>query len=146
MERDSRIWVVTADLGYGMFDKISTSFPDRFVNCGASEQLMVGMGVGLALAGKIPVLYSITPFLLWRPAEWHRLYLNHERVPVKLVGSGRGTDYAHDGITHDATDDAAFLDILPNIATFWPETVDELPAVTEQWLYNERAAYLNLKR
>ena len=65
MEKNDKIWCLTGDLGYGMLDKIRDDFPKRFVNVGASEQLLLGAGVGLALSGQIPFCYSITTFLVY---------------------------------------------------------------------------------
>ena len=96
MEKDDRIWLLTGDLGYGMLDQIRDDFPERYLNVGASEQLLIGAGVGLALSGKIPFCYSITTFLIYRAFEWHRNYLNHEKIPVMLIGSGYEDDYSHD--------------------------------------------------
>lgn len=110
MQKDERVYFITADLGYFLADRIRDNFPDRFFNVGAAEQVMVGMAIGLALEGKIPFCYSITPFLLFRPFEAIRTYIAHERIPVILVGSGRDDDYIHDGFSHDASDD---LDYLP---------------------------------
>ena len=146
MSKNKDIILLTGDLGFGFLDRIRDELPDQFINVGSAEFLMVGIGNGLALSGKIPICHSITPFILWRAAEQHRLYLNHESIPVKLLGSGRGQDYKEDNYSHDATDDKQFLSILPNIKGFWPETVEELPAMTEEWLYNGKPSYLNLKR
>jgi transketolase len=138
--------LLTADLGYKMWDRIAADYPDRFYNVGAAEQAMVGMAVGLALAGRIPICYSITPFVLCRPFELVRLYLDHERVPVKLVGSGRGRDYAHDGFTHWADDDRAILHLFPAVQCYWPETAADLAAVVPGLLANDQPSYLNLRR
>lgn len=146
MREDKRIHVVTGDLGYKMFDAIQEEFPDRFHNVGAREQLAAGVCVGLAMSHKIPVFYSITPFALWRPAEWLRNYLNHEKWPVKICGGGRGQDYIHDQFTHFCGDDKDILAALPNIRGFWPESIDDLSWATEEWLYHNEPAYLNLKR
>lgn len=152
MEKDKNIMLVCVDLGYGMFDAIRDGFPDQVIITGASEQAAMGMAVGLALSGKIPLVYSITPFLLWRSAETLRLYLNHENIPVKLIGSGRDTDYEHDGYSHDATDAHAFLELLPNIHQYFPEkeyvagksfTVAE---GLERLLYNGKPTFMSLKR
>src|SRR3989304_5093505 len=89
MAVNNDIWVVTGDLGYKMWDEIRRDYNNRFINVGSAEQVMVGVGIGLALEGKIPFVYSITPFLLYRPFETIRNYVNREEVPVKLVGSGR---------------------------------------------------------
>ena len=69
MKKNSDIWVIVNDLGYKMWDDVRRDFPERFINTGAAEQSMIGIAVGLALEGKIPVVYSITTFLLYRPFE-----------------------------------------------------------------------------
>lgn len=109
MTENQDVYFITGDLGYFFADRIRDNFPDRFINVGAAECTLLGVGIGLALEGKIPFCYSITPFLLYRPFEAIRNYLHHEQIPVILVGSGRGKDYAHDGFSHDASDDGHFL-------------------------------------
>lgn len=146
MKADDRIVIITADLGYMMWDNIKLDFPDRFYNCGSAEQLMVLMGVGMTYENKIPLCYSITPFLLYRPFEFLRNYVNYENIAVKLVGAGRNKDYSHDGISHWADDDEVVLSSLPNIQIFKPlseyELVDQFP----DFLYSSKPAYLNLIR
>ena len=93
MRRDSRIHLLVGDVGYGLFDSTRREFPSRVINPGAAEQLMMGMAVGMTMEGIIPVVYSITPFVLYRPFEFIRNYVDHEKIPVKLVGSGRNDDY-----------------------------------------------------
>lgn len=146
MHVNKKIWVVTADLGYKMWDQIKSDYPHRFINVGAAEQLMVGMGVGLALEGKIPIIYSITPFLLYRPFETIRNYINHEKIPVKLIGSGRGKDYAHDGFSHWAEEDDKILRIFTNIIARWPNTNEELTSLIDEMIANDLPYYVNLKK
>ncbi|MDO8657799.1 MAG: hypothetical protein Q7K55_03600, partial [Candidatus Levybacteria bacterium] len=93
MAKNENIWIITGDLGYKLFDYIRRDFPERFINTGAAEQAMIGIAIGLALDGKIPFVYSITTFLLYRPFETIRNYINYEKIPVKLIGSGRNKDY-----------------------------------------------------
>lgn len=146
MQKDERIWLVTADLGYGLFDTIRKDFPERFINTGAAEQAATGLAVGLAMSGKIPFLYSITPFLLWRAAETIRLYINHEKIPVVLVGSGRDDDYKHDGFSHWAGDDTELMRCWPNIKCLWPHHEVQVPHMIEDILEDRRPYYLNLRR
>ena len=87
MRENENISLLVGDVGYGLFDDLRKEFPNRVINPGASEQLMIGMAVGMAMEGVIPVVYSITPFVLYRPFEFIRNYVNHENIPVKLVGS-----------------------------------------------------------
>lgn len=154
MKRDKNIILLVGDLGYKIFDSIRDEMPEQFYNCGAAEMAMMGMAVGMALEGKIPVVYSITTFLLYRPFETIRNYINHEQIPVKLVGSGRDGDYVHDGFSH-WSDDASFLlehygqgnaKIFGNIKALWPETKEDILPLMDQLLYDTKPYFLSLKR
>jgi transketolase len=142
------IWLLTADLGYGLLDNHRDDFPDRYINLGASEQTMVGAAVGLALSGKIAVCYSITTFLLYRPFEWIRNYVNNEKIPVKLIGSGYMNDYAHDGFTHQPSKiELALVSMMfPKIHMYFPSRKEEIPEVLNQVLYNNEPSFLCLRR
>ncbi len=146
MLKNEKIWIVTGDLGYKMWDFVRESFKERFINVGAAEQSMVGIAVGLALEGKIPVVYSITTFLLYRPFETIRNYINYEKIPVKLVGSGRNFDYTHDGISHWADEDREVMKILKNIKPVWPENKEEIPSLVEEMINDPNPWYINLRR
>jgi len=146
MERNEDIFVVAGDLGYILFDRIRADFTDRFINVGAAEQTMMGVAVGLALESKIPIVYSITPFLLYRPFETIRNYVDYESIPVKMVGSGRGKDYSHDGMSHWAEDDKAIMSNFKNITTMHPEAKEEIPGILNDIIYNGKPTYLNLRR
>lgn len=146
MKENSQIWVITGDVGYKMWDKIRSDFPERFLNTGASEQAMVGIAIGLALEGKIPFVYSITPFLLYRPFETIRNYLNAEKIPVRLVGSGRNDDYLNDGFSHWASEDREVMGIFQNIEARWPENFLEIPNLVQEMIEVRKPWYINLRR
>ena len=146
MKKNNKIWVLTNDLGYKMWDKIRADFPERFLNVGAAEQSMMGIAVGMALEGKIPIVYSITTFLLYRPFETIRNYINYEKIPVKLVGSGRNKDYIIDGISHWAEEDKKIMKILNNIVSVWPKTEKEIPKLVSDMIKSNKPWYVNLKR
>jgi transketolase len=146
MAQDERIWLVVGDLGYKAFDYIKRDFPNRFLNCGAAEQAMMGIATGLALNGKLPFVYSITTFLLYRPFETIRNYINHEKIPVKLIGAGRYRDYAHDGFSHWAEEDKEVLRIFNNIEALWPENKEEMPKIVEKMIKDNKPWYINLRR
>lgn len=146
MKRNTKIWIIVNDLGYKMWDKVRADFADRFINCGAAEQAMMGMAVGLALSGKIPIVYSITTFLLYRPFETIRNYIHHEKIPVILVGGGRKKDYEHDGISHWVFEDKEIMKILSNVKSVWPQTNDEIHALVNKIIKSNLPWYINLKR
>ena len=143
---DGDIVLLTADMGYGLWDDVRKEFSNRFFNFGSSEQLMVGAAAGMAMEGKIPVCYSITPFLLYRPFEFIRNLMNHEGLPIKLVGGGRNKDYGYLGFTHWAEDDISILSTLPNIYLYKPVSPLEIQDVFNMFIYNKAPAYLNLSK
>jgi transketolase len=138
------IVVLTADLGYGFLDRIKTDFPDRFINCGASEQAMLGIAIGLALKGKIPFTYTITSFYL-RCAEGINIYLHGEQIPVKMAGSGLFDDYEIDGYTHDGTQAQKYLNSLV-IRTYYPKTKEEVGKAVKEMIANKKPSFIGLKR
>ena len=140
------IVVIVGDLGYGLWDKIRIDYADRFYNVGSSENLMVGTAIGMAMENKIPIVYSITPFLLYRPFEMIRNYIDHESIPVKLVGGGRDKDYGYLGFSHWGHDDKRIMSCFDNVMKSHPEDEEELRDNFEQFLFNEKPYYLNLKR
>lgn len=146
LKSDKDIVFLTADLGFGLFNDFKLQLPNQFYNVGASEQLLIGAGIGLANSGKIPICYSITPFLLYRPYEFIRNYVNYENIPVKLVGAGRDRDYSHDGISHWAEDDEECLSVFKNITIFKPKTDEELVNGFDEFIHSKKPSYLNLKR
>ena len=143
---NSNVHLLTGDLGFGLFNSIRDDNGDQFHNMGSAEQLMVGAAIGMSVVGKIPVCYSITPFLLYRPFEFIRNYLSHENIPVKLVGSGRDRDYSHDGFTHWSEDDQEILNVFPNIIQYRPNSIEELENNFQEFLYSDSPSYLNLSR
>lgn len=146
MKTNKKIWVIVNDLGYKMWDKVRADFPERFINVGAAEQTMIGVAVGLALSGKIPIVYSITSFLLYRPFETIRNYIHYEKIPVKLVGGGRKKDYLHDGLSHWVEEDKEVMGILKNIKAIWPEINEDIIKIVDEMVESNLPWYVNLKR
>lgn len=145
MAENENIWLVTGDLGYGLLDAHRDDFPNRFLNAGASEQAAMGICIGLALQGKIPFLYSITTFLLYRPFEWIINYLSAERVPVRLVGSGYEEDYEHDGITHQPWEVHQVISLF-HMSNYFPKTKEEIPWLVRSMIEEKQPSFICLRR
>ena len=146
MEVDDSLVVLLGDLGYGLFDDLREKFPDRCINIGASEQLMIGAAAGMATLGKIPICYSITPFLLYRPFEFIRNYLQEEGLAVNLVGSGRDKDYKDAGYTHHSMEAESILNQLPNIEKFFPKDEQQLTLQMNSFIYSKNPAFMSLRK
>jgi transketolase len=146
MAKNKKIWIVSGDFGYKMWDTARDVYPERFINTGASEQAMMGIAVGLALSGKIPIVYTATSFLLFRAFETIRNYINHENINVKLIGAGRNRDYDVDGFSHWAEEDKAVMKIFSNISCFWPEKKEEIPTLIDKMILSPKPWYINLRK
>lgn len=146
MAYNKKVILLTGDLGYGLWDKIRLDFPDRFYNVGSAEQLLVGSAIGMAMEKKTPIVYSITPFLLYRPFELLRNYLDHEKIPVKLVGGGRDQDYGYLGFSHWAEDDKEIMSCFKNIQTSHPKDETELNDLFPAFIREDKPHYLNLSK
>ena len=146
MSNNPDIYLITGDLGYGLWDKVKNDYPDRFYNVGSSEMAMMGAAIGLAMDNKIPYVYSITPFAIYRPFEMIRNYLDHENIPVNIVGGGRDRDYSYLGFSHWSHDDRRIMGVFDNVKSFWPENEDELLNSFQFSLTKQSPTYINLKR
>lgn len=146
MKTNKKVYVLTGDLGYKMWDEVRQKFPERFINVGAAEQSLIGVAVGLALSGKIPIVYSITSFLLYRPFETIRNYIHHESIPVKLIGGGRDRDYASNGFSHWSEEDKKLMKILSNIQANWPKNNTDLEKLFAEMISTPAPYYINLYR
>lgn len=145
MSVNDNSYLITGDLGFGLWDKIRDTYKDRFYNVGSSEMVMMGAAIGLAMEGKIPFVYSITPFAIYRPFEMIRNYLDHEQIPVHIVGGGRDTDYGYLGFSHWSHDDKRIMSVFDNVKSFHPDNVDNFIGYFN-YVKQNKPTYINLKR
>jgi transketolase len=118
---DPSIFIVVADISpAGSMAKFQTEYPERFVNVGVSEQVMIGMCAGLALKGCQPFAYTIATFSLYRPFEMVRDDLGYQNLPVTVVGMGAGVIYSTLGGTHHTQEDVAIAGAIPNMQILAP--------------------------
>jgi transketolase len=118
---DSSLCVVVADISpAGAMDRFRQEFPDRFINTGVAEQIMIGMVAGLSARGLKPFAYTIATFALYRPFEFIRDDLCYQNLPVTVVGIGGGVTYSTLGSTHHAQEDVAVACAVPNLRVIAP--------------------------
>jgi transketolase len=132
--QDARVILLTGDLGFMALEPFAAKFPDRFFNAGVAEQNMVGVATGLAGAGFVPFVYSITPFVSLRPYEFIRNGPIHHRLPVRIVGIGAGFEYSHQGITHFSLEDVGIMRIQPGLTVIAPADSEQAEnAIRATW-------------
>ena len=143
-DRDSRIWLLTGDLGYSVLEAFSSRFPDRYVNAGVAEQNMTGLAAGLALSGKIVFTYSIANFPTFRCLEQIRNDVVYHAANVKIVAVGGGFTYGTHGYTHHGVEDIAIMRSLPSMTILAPGDPREASLATLAAAAHEGPCYLRL--
>jgi transketolase len=125
LDQDPRTAVVLADISAGNFAAAARAHPDRVLNVGIREQLMIGVAGGLALTGLRPIVHSYAPFLVDRAYEQIKLDLSHQGVGAVLVSIGASYDASSEGRTHQSPGDVALLDTLDGWTVHVPGHADE---------------------
>jgi transketolase len=132
LDEDPLAAVVLAEISADLFAKAAARHPDRVLNVGIREQLMVSVGGGLALAGLRPIVHTYAPFLVERAFEQVKLDLGHQGARAVLVSIGASYDAARAGRTHQAPEDVALLDTVPGFAVQVPGHPGEVPGLLRE--------------
>ncbi|MCW3816485.1 transketolase [Micromonospora sp. DR5-3] len=141
---DPRTAIVLADISAAAFAPAAARHPDRVINVGIREQLMVGVAGGLALTGQRPIVHSYAPFLVERAYEQIKLDLDHQGVGAVLVSVGASYDRAAAGRTHLSPADVALIDTLHDWTVHVPGHRDEVPGLLRDVVCGQDSAYVRL--
>src|SRR5258705_2855187 len=144
MKSDKRLFLVTADMGFGLIEQFEQLFPERLVNVGIAEQNQAGICAGLCNAGFRPMCYTISNFLVERCFEQVRNDICLHDYPVTLIGTSTGFDNGGLGPTHHVVDDIGCVKALPNIRIYSPSTVSAMRIAFEEILNEPKPAYLRI--
>ncbi len=145
-KKDSKIELVTGDLGFGVLKPYYEQLPNQFTNAGIAEQNMTGVAAGMALEGKTVFTYSIGNFPTLRCLEQIRNDCAYHNANVKIVCVGGGFVYGSLGMSHQATEDIAIMRALPDVAVFAPGDLTEAEEVTKAIAKYKGTCYLRLGR
>lgn len=129
LDEDLRLAVVLAEITMDGFRPAQRRHPDRVINVGIREQLLVGVGGGLALTGLRPVVHTFASFLVERPFEQVKLDFGHQGTGGVLVSASASYDWPAGGFTHMAPGDVALLDTLDGWTVHVPGHPDEAEAL-----------------
>lgn len=145
-QKDNRIMLIVADIGFGAVDSFRENLRHQFVNAGAAEQNMIGIATGLALSEKIVFVYSISNFPTLRCLEQIRSDICYHNANVKVVSGGGGFAYGALGASHHMTEDIAIMRSLPNMVVIAPGDPFEASQATKALVEQNGPAYLRLGR
>ena len=138
------IFLLVADIGYGVVEEFQQEFPDRFINVGVAEQNMTGIAAGLASEGYHVFTYSIANFPTFRCAEQIRNDIDYHNLPVTIVSVGGGLAYGSLGYSHHAIQDYGLLRMMPNFSIASPGDPNEVKVTLKYLINNPGPSYLRL--
>jgi transketolase len=138
--------VVNDSVGSSKLGNFQKRFPDRLINVGIAEQVMVGVGAGLANGGKIPFVSAASCFITGRALEQVKADIAYSNFNVKLVGQSSGVAYGELGATHHSIEDFAWLRPLVNLTVIVPADAWETAEAVKWAAAHEGPVYLRLSR
>jgi len=141
---DSRVMLLSGDIGNRLFDKLRAQSPRQFMNCGVAEANMMGVAAGMGLCGLRPIVYTITPFTTTRCLEQIRVDVAYHESPVIIVGTGSGLSYASLGPTHHSLEDFAIFRAIPNLQILAPWDVPSLRSLLRQAMLSGKPTYMRI--
>lgn len=145
-EADSRIVLITGDLGFAVLDEYRKRFPAQFINAGVAEQNMTLVATGMALEGHVVFTYSIGNFPTLRCLEMIRNDAAYHEANVKVVSVGGGFSYGALGISHHATEDLAIMRSLPGVTCLAPTSLGEVTDATKAITQISGTCFLRLDK
>jgi transketolase len=145
-KKEERIVLLVCDMGFGAIDKFKIEFPDRVFNAGIMEQGTVGIAAGMAMAGLIPVVYSIVNFLAFRSLEQIRNNVVQQNLNVKFIATGANNYFKFLGPTHCCNEDDKKIMQLINMKVYDPyETEDtDFDSMVKKWITDTKAGYFRV--
>ena len=142
LDEDPRVALVLAEISTGQFGRALRAHPDRAVNVGIMEQTMVGVAAGFAMEGFLPIVHTITPFLVERPLEQIKLDFGYQGLQGTFVSVGGSYDYTSEGFTHHSPGDVQVMLTVPGMQVMVPGTPDELERLFRATYANGHITYL----
>lgn len=144
--KNKKIMLLVCDMGFGVADKFKKEFPGRTFNMGIMEQGTVGIAAGMAMAGLVPIVYSIVNFLAFRAIEQIRNDIVFQNLNVKLIATGVNDYFKFLGFSHCCGQDDKKIMKLINMKVFDPyeSKTTDFPKMVENWINDKNAGYIRV--
>lgn len=141
------VFVVTSDArGSVTLNEYADQLPGQFVETGIAEQNAVGIGAGLALAGKNVFVCGPACFYSARSLEQVKVDVAYTGTNVKIIGVSGGVSYGALGSTHHSLHDIAVMRTFPGLNVYIPADRHQSAWLTRHLLASNEAAYVRVGR
>lgn len=120
------------------------AFPKRSYQVHIAEQVMVGMGIGMAVKGYIPFMATFAAFLT-RAHDQVRMAA-YSFSNIKLIGSHVGVSIGADGPSQMGLEDLALFRSIPGCVVLYPSDAPSTEACVEAMAKHKGMGYLRTTR
>lgn len=139
--------VMNADLsGSNKTNGFEKAYPERFVECGISEQDMMAEAAGIAHSGHVVAASSFTMFAAGRGYEIIRNSIAHTNANVKVCATHAGLTVGEDGATHQTVEDLALMRVIPGMTVINPADANSAKVLLRQLFEMDGPAYARMSR
>lgn len=144
---NNNVVVLDADLSKSTkTGDFAAQYSDRFINVGIAEQNLMGIAAGLASYGKIPFASTFAVFATGRAFEIIRNAICYPNLNVKIAATHAGISIGEDGGSHQAIEDIALMNVLPNMSVIVPADARETQQVIKYAAARNGPVYIRLGR
>ena len=145
-EKRPEIVGMTADLGkYTDLNIFGQAFPDRYLQMGMAEQLLMAAAGGMAKEGFMPFATTYAVFATRRAYDFIHQVIAEENLNVKICAALPGLTSGY-GPSHQATEDIALMRGIPGLTIVDPcDALDTEQAVAAIAAHNG-PVYMRLLR
>ena len=144
--QNSNIMIISADMDAFSLRRFANDFPAQYLNIGVSEQNMINVATGLAIAGKIVFCYSIASFATLRCLEQIKVNICSMNLPVTIVGAGAGFSFGYDGPTHHGHQDVSSMRLLPEMSILELSSNDVAQKAVDYAIQTKSPCYIRLDK
>jgi transketolase len=146
-QKNPDVFVVTSDArGSVTLDDFANTLPNQFVEVGIAEQNAVGVGAGLALAGKNVFVCGPACFYSARSLEQVKVDVAYTHTSVKIIGVSGGVSYGALGASHHSLHDIAVMRTFPGMNVYLPADRFQTERLIEYLVKSDEAAYVRVGR
>lgn len=138
------LFVLLGDIGVYSFKEIFENYPKNIENLGTIEQSMIGIAAGISLGGSIPIVHTITPFLIERAFEQLKIDFGYQKLRGNFFSVGGAFDYSGLGSTHHCPADVSLIKSIPNFQCIIPGHPKEFETLFHSTVLNDFPTYFRL--
>ena len=143
-ETDPKIIVIIPDVGFNYLDDPKNKF--KVINLGVTEASATIISAALALSNFSVWIYTMIPFVLFRPYEMVRNAIVNHKANVKLIGVKGSASYRFLGFSHNLLHEEEDINVCKNIGLkyYIPQSLDEVRNAVLKSYKDKEATYIRL--